>query len=134
MIVLVVLGLVLGIVVAHGPRRSPTLELRAAASQLAQGLRAARMASIASNRPVDLTLDVAARSFRIDGLAPHSLPPNLALSATVSGGQVAAGRLAGFAFAPDGSSSGGRITLADGARRAEVGVNWLTGRVSIDEP
>ena len=34
-------------------------------------------------------------------------------------------------FNPDGSSSGGRITLADGSRRVAVGVDWLTGRVTV---
>ena len=34
-------------------------------------------------------------------------------------------------FQPDGSSTGGRITLADGRRRMAVGVDWLTGRVSV---
>ena len=36
-----------------------------------------------------------------------------------------------FTFAPDGSSTGGRIELAAGARRMQVGVDWLTGRVSV---
>jgi len=31
----------------------------------------------------------------------------------------------------DGSSTGGRIALAAGNRRMAVGVDWLTGRVSV---
>jgi general secretion pathway protein H len=39
--------------------------------------------------------------------------------------------LGNIRFNPDGSSSGGRIVLADGTRRIAVGVDWLTGRVVI---
>lgn len=133
MVVLVVLGLLVGLVVTRGPMRSAALELRAASSELAQGLRAARARAIALNRPVSLTLDVAARSFQVDGAPARLLPPRLDLSATVAGGEAARGRLAGIAFEPDGSSTGGRITLADGGRHVAVGVNWLTGRVSVDD-
>ena len=34
-------------------------------------------------------------------------------------------------FNPDGSSTGGRISVADGARSIAVGVDWLSGRVSV---
>jgi general secretion pathway protein H len=36
-------------------------------------------------------------------------------------------------FNPDGSSTGGRISLSDGGRRIAVGVDWLTGRVAVAE-
>jgi general secretion pathway protein H len=36
-------------------------------------------------------------------------------------------------FNPDGSSTGGRISVADGARSIAVGVDWLSGRVSVAE-
>ena len=34
-------------------------------------------------------------------------------------------------FYPDGGSNGGRITVASGARKFDVDVDWLTGRVAI---
>ena len=36
-------------------------------------------------------------------------------------------------FYPDGSSTGGRVTLASGERKFLVDVDWLTGRVTIKE-
>ena len=36
-------------------------------------------------------------------------------------------------FFPDGGSNGGRITLAAGERKYDVDVDWLTGRVAIQE-
>ncbi len=45
--------------------------------------------------------------------------------------RILAGAQAGIAFLPDGSSSGGRVELADGSRHMQIGVEWLTGRVSV---
>ena len=34
-------------------------------------------------------------------------------------------------FDPDGSSTGGRIELGLGPKRIQIGVDWLSGRVSV---
>lgn len=39
--------------------------------------------------------------------------------------------LTAIRFNPDGSSTGGRIELAQGSRYMSVGVDWLTSRISI---
>jgi general secretion pathway protein H len=36
-------------------------------------------------------------------------------------------------FYPDGSSTGGRITVSSGERQYLVDVDWLTGRVAIND-
>lgn len=40
---------------------------------------------------------------------------------------------AGIAFFPDGSSSGGALTVRQGTRAMVVRVGWLDGKVSVDE-
>jgi hypothetical protein len=39
--------------------------------------------------------------------------------------------LGAITFAPDGSSSGGRVVLVAGANAVAIVVDWLTGRVSV---
>jgi hypothetical protein len=39
--------------------------------------------------------------------------------------------IAGIRFRPDGSSSGGLISIAGGRRLAELRVDWMTGATSI---
>src|SRR5580658_4343695 len=46
-VVLAIMGLMLALVVTRGPMRGPALQTRAAAAQIAQGLRAARARAIA---------------------------------------------------------------------------------------
>ncbi|MBV9735694.1 MAG: GspH/FimT family pseudopilin [Acidisphaera sp.] len=129
-VVLVVLALAVSLVVARGPARSPTLTLRAAAGQVADRLRLARADAIAANRPVMVVIDTARRQIEIDRRPLLALPSGIAVTALTTAGQ-ALGARAGITFAPDGSSTGGRIDLLGRERRMQVGVDWLTGRVSI---
>lgn len=132
MVVLVIMGLMLGLVLQHGPLHSPTLQARAAATQVAQGLRSARARAIALNRPVTFSLDLADHSFRVDGAAPQMLPAALQLAVlTVAGKAGRQQNIGSISFAPDGSSTGGRIELAGNGARLLVGVDWLTGLVSV---
>lgn len=132
-VVLAVLALGLGLLAARGPPRSAALEIRAAAGELAQSLRLARARAIALNQPMGLTLDPARRSWRVDGAPERALPPGFALSIRAAGTETAGGRLGAIRFAPDGSSTGGWIEVSDGRRRVQVGVDWLSGRVSLAE-
>ena len=140
-VVLAVLGLVAGLVLARGAPRSAGLEMRAAAGAVAQAMRVARTQAIMSNRPGTVVFNPRAGTLRVGAGTPRSLPAGTAMNvvstADLAGGQAGAGAQsgagapAGIAFMPDGSSSGGRVELARGARRARVGVDWLTGRVSV---
>ncbi len=130
-IVLVVLGLVAGIAATRGPQRSRTLDQRAVVAQLVQTLRQARGAAIAADTPVMVAINGEQRMISVAGQRPFQLPPDYTLTAAGGLEAVPGPKLTGIRFAANGSSSGGRIVLADGKRRMVVGVDWLTGRVSV---
>ncbi len=131
MIVLVVLGLVMGLVLSHGPMRSRGLQTRAVAAEVARVLRGARGQAIASDRAVEVVFDLAAHGLRVNGGPLQVLPAQVAVSVLATHTQTLGLRLAGFRFDPDGSASGGRVELAEGGLRLQVGVDWLTGRVRV---
>ena len=118
-------------IVTRGPVRSQALEMKAAVSEVAQGLRLARSRAIATNTPVQFAVDVPLRSFRIDRGTPTVLPRSLSIAMTAVSEETLGARLAAIRFNGDGSATGGRIELTDGQRRSQVGVDWLTGRVSV---
>ena len=128
-VVLVILGLGMALLTTRGPLRSSALDLRAATGTIAQALRLARARAIATDRQVVVALDPAASAFRVGTGPAQTLPRGVVLEATAVQGPAAG--IAAFRFAPDGSASGGRITLTAGGQRAMVGVDWLTGRVSV---
>ncbi len=120
-VVLVVLALVSGIVLSRGPLRSPTLDLRACARGMAANLRLARADAIAADQDRTFSVDAAARDYGLRDGVRHALPAGVDIE----------GRTAPILFHPDGSASGGAVTLADDGHRIAVRVDWLTGQVAV---
>jgi general secretion pathway protein H len=109
-----------------------TAELKAAARQVAAGLRRARSQAIVSRSEATLTFNVESRSFLLSGdNKPRKLPHQLELSVYTAQGEVVDANNAAIRFYPDGSSTGGRVTLAMGERKYLVDVDWLTGQTEI---
>lgn len=132
-VVLVIMGLALALVVSRGVPVSPATEARAAAREIAGALRAARATALMTNRSQSFSLDLANHSYRWGEGAPAALPADLALGLLTSRDQVVADGLGSIRFDPDGGASGGRITIAGGGRIWWVGVDWISGRVSVEE-
>jgi general secretion pathway protein H len=131
LVALAILGLALSLIAGYKPPWSRGLGLQATAGELAAGLRLARSEAILSNRPVLFDLDLIGHRYRIGTGTPRRLPADLSLELLTISGEALNGREGDIRFNPDGSSTGGRISLADGQRRIGVGVDWLTGRVSV---
>lgn len=131
LVALAVLGLALALIAGYKPPWSRGLGLQATAAELAAGLRLARSEAVLSNRPVGFDLDLVGHRYRVGTGTPRRLPTDLTLELLTISGEALNGREGDIRFNPDGSSTGGRISLADGRRRIGVGVDWLTGRVSV---
>ena len=116
-----ILGIVGTIVLSHGPSRSARQDLRAATAILSGALRLARSQAIATDRAVPFELDPVSHRWRVGSGTPASLPGTLAITAP---------RRA-IVFSPEGGASGGDIAVASGTIRTVIGVDWLTGRVSV---
>ncbi|SDB74768.1 general secretion pathway protein H [Belnapia rosea] len=117
MAVLAILGLVLSLLAAQPPARSARLELDGTARSLVQSLQLARARAIAANHSVAVTISPAGH--RRDGQAPQPFPPGIRAIETGI-----------IRFAPDGSASGGALTLRGEGGAVQVSVAWLTGRVT----
>jgi len=131
LVVLAVLGLALALIAGYKPPWSRGLGLQATAGELAEGLRLARSEAILRNSPVAFDIDLVGHLYRVGGGTPRRLPADLSLQLLTISGEALNGREGDIRFNPDGSSTGGRISLADRQRRISVGVDWLTGRVRV---
>ena len=131
LIVLTIIAMALGLLVNRGPLRSERLIERDTAIGLAEALRETRGRAIAENRPVALTLNIKDHFYRIGGGKPAGLPRNFPLVLKTTTGEVKSEEEGDIRFDPDGSSTGGRIELGQRDRMIQIGVDWLTGRVSI---
>jgi len=133
LIVLVIMAIAAAIVYPmFGGSGVSTGELKSAARQVAAGLRLARSEALATRKETRVLLDLEQRSFRIDRDAyVHPLPKTIEVKLFTAQSDLVNDRVGAIRFFADGGSNGGRVTLASGARKYEIDVDWLTGRVAI---
>lgn len=111
-----------------------TGELKSAARQVAAGLRVARSEALATHQETRVVLDLEQRTFRIDrDTRVHALPRPIEVKLFTAQSDLVNERVGAIRFFPDGGSNGGRVTLAAGARKYDVDIDWLTGRVAIQD-
>ena len=117
-----------------GGSGASTAELKSAARQVAAGLRVARSEALATHRETRVVLDLEQRTFRIDRDARvHALPRPIEVKLFTAQSDLVNERVGAIRFFPDGGSNGGRVTLASGSRKYDIDIDWLTGRVAIQD-
>lgn len=133
LVVLVLAGLLAGIAVGAGRPVSPATSARLTAAAIAAALRDARGEAIAGARPVAVVFDLANHRYRVGEAEWRAVAPAVALSLLTTRGETVSETSGRIRFAPDGSASGGRVTVQGGGRTVGVAVDWLTGRVARED-
>lgn len=91
----------------------------------------ARLQAMSTGRSAALQIDLAKRRFGVEGKMDDQWPKGYRVKAEVASQEVTGNQVARIRFYPDGSSTGGSITVF---RPTGVGVrfrvDWLTGRVT----
>jgi len=127
---------VIGLVLASMPlivassRPGPTA--RVAAEELAAALRLARGEAIGHYVPATVLLDVERRVYRGADGAEHALAEDLDLKFVTARSELTGAGAGQIRFFPDGSATGGRITVSERGGSYVVMVDWLTGAVDVE--
>lgn len=134
LVVLGIMGLMLALLPPFLPKTLDGQKVKAAARELAAGLQGARSQAVATQRDVALELDVGAKRYTIGERARTlDLPQGTDISLRTATSEQQSASSGTIRFFPDGSATGGTITLARGSRTYAVEVVWLTGRVTVLE-
>lgn len=132
LVVMILMLLTLSLVPPLFSSGASGVELKAAARQIAAGLRKARSQAVTSRREAALELDVDQKHFTLLGdKKTYRLPAKVDLSLFTAESERTGEKTGAVRFFPDGSSTGGRITLTGGKQEYRVDIDWLTGQVSI---
>lgn len=110
----------------------PQMSLKSGARELAAVLRESRSRAIMTKSDVVFSLDVNRYQYLISGDSKvHSLSKNskITLHTAQEERDKSSGRIRFFS---DGSSTGGSIILSNSDRSYKVNVDWLTGRVVVE--
>lgn len=135
LIVLSIMAIVAALVLPmFGGGDVSTGELKGAARQVAAGLRVARSEALATRQDTRVLLDLEQRTFRIDRDAHvHALPQKIDMKLFTAQSDLVSDKVGAIRFFADGGSNGGRVTLAAGSRKFDIDIDWLTGRVAIQD-
>lgn len=133
MVVLVVAALAAAVAVPNVQPAIEALRMRSATQDVASALSHVRGQALSLGKEAEFTLDVERHSYSVTGrLKPYALPESVKLSLFTADFLQAEGR-GRIVFYPDGSASGGRVSLEGGGKKRLVDVVWLTGNVVVRE-
>jgi len=105
--------------------------VNAASGELAAALRATRAQAIVRGQEQVFDVDTRKNTYRGADQRDVRLPQGMRLSITSAKEDQPDTTTGRIRFFPDGSSTGGHITLQRERRRWQVNVSWLTGAVSV---
>ena len=131
LVVMAILGMVLGLAPRLIPR-SQGIEMEALTRQLANDLRQTRSRAIRQNQTMDITFDLAERSYWTGSPSEVAHWPDwVQIDVTAASTLTSGNDLTALRFFANGSSTGGRVLLTGGGRQSAIDLAWLTGAVAI---
>jgi general secretion pathway protein H len=129
LVVLVILGILM-VVIPRVDGSSSAVQLQAAAQSLAADLRLLHDDAVRRHQVTAMTLTQHPYSLRLAD-RPIILPRGIVATLEQEQPTLLAGVQDRVGFFPDGSSSGGNVTLQQGRRRVTILVRWLDGMVVV---
>ena len=133
LVVLAILGLALALSAPAFYRVLPGLELKSGSHTVAAAMREARGLAIGSNAEVVMLIDLDRHAISVGGGRPMQIDPSLGITLITATREINNSGAAGIRFYPDGTSTGGGVTLSLGERQYHIVVDWLTGHVTVSE-
>jgi general secretion pathway protein H len=132
LLVLAIAGLMLTIVPPFLSRGIAATKLNTSAREVAAAMRTARSQAVTRRRETTLTVDIDKRLYKLSGKArAQHLDRDIKVKLDTVQSERLSDSVGAFRFFPDGSATGGQVTLSSGKSKIVIDLNWLTGRVAI---
>jgi general secretion pathway protein H len=113
---------------------SPTRTLQTTAGEIATTLREARRQAQAGQARKRFLIDTDSGQYGIEGAGSwRTLPAEVTAALTTGESLLTGDTRGGIDFFPDGTSTGGRVELGFSERSLKIDIEWLTGRVRVQE-
>lgn len=135
--ILVAIGLLALLAGVMAPQLLPSsnTQLKNNARLLISALRETRLYALQHNTSAALSINTQTAEYRIPGKEKTlTLAGDMKIQLTTAKQELAGIDSGNIRFYPDGSSTGGRITLSTQSLTQHIDVTWLTGRVKILTP
>ncbi|MHB8920970.1 MAG: prepilin-type N-terminal cleavage/methylation domain-containing protein [Halothiobacillus sp.] len=130
-----IMGFAMALVPMAYSKLNQAIEYRASIRDFITQVADARLKAMTIGRSAAVRVNLSNKTYGIDGQLNQKWPASYEIQATVADQEIQAGKIASIRFYPDGSSTGGSITVL---RAPGVGVrfriDWLTGRMTQESP
>lgn len=134
LVVMAIVGIMVVSVASNIGGGSPSTVLNGAAREVASALRYARGHAMTHRKESTFQFDLDENTYQVtDKAKEYVLSKDIEVTLDVAQSQAQDSRRGAIRFFPDGSSTGGRVTLEIGETKRQLDVNWLTGQVEISE-
>lgn len=107
--------------------------IKAASRDLVAALRYTRGQAIVKGEQKTLDVDLEEMSYQAPGKAAIKFPDKIEVKLLTAQNELIHEKAGRIRFYPDGSSTGGHISIIAGTREWRVNVGWLTGEVDLQE-
>jgi len=131
--VLALIAIVVGSIAFSFSKSMGGAKIRASVKDLVAALRYTRGQAIVKGEEMALEVDVEARSYTAPNKNPVTLPEGLDMKLLTAQSELLDDGKGRIRFYPDGSSTGGRVTVLRDRKEWRVDVAWLTGEVRLEE-
>lgn len=126
-----IMGFAMAIVPMAYSKLNQSIEYRATLRAFVAGVSEARLEAMTTGHSAAMRVNLQDKTFGVDDRFNQKLPKTYQVSAIVAEQEVAANKIASIRFYPDGSSTGGSITIVRGSGAGvRFRVDWLTGRLT----
>ncbi|HET6632995.1 MAG TPA: GspH/FimT family pseudopilin [Rhodanobacteraceae bacterium] len=107
--------------------------VNAVSRDIAAALRYTRGQAIVKGKEQVIQFDLQNWSYKAPNHSPVKLPDGMTLNIRTAAEEQIGDQTWGMRFYPDGSSTGGRVTVVRGGTEWRIDVSWLTGEVTTTE-
>jgi general secretion pathway protein H len=108
-------------------------KIHAVSRDLVAALRYTRGQAIVKGEQRTLDVDLEAMSYTAPGRGAVKFPDKIEVKLLTAQNELINARSGRIRFYPDGSSTGGHISVISGQREWRINVGWLTGEVDLEE-
>ncbi len=131
--VLVLIAIVVGSIAFSFSKSLGGAKIRSSVKDVVAALRYTRGQAIVKGEEKALEVDVEARTYQAPGKSLVTLPEGLDMKLLTAQSELTEDGKGRIRFYPDGSSTGGRVTILRDTKEWRVEVAWLTGEVRLEE-
>lgn len=133
LVVLVIVAMMATLIGVSISRSLTGAEVRTASRDLMAALRYTRGQAILKRQEKTLSVDVEKRQYQAPGKGTVELPEGMEIRLLTARTERTGESSGTIRFFPDGSSTGGKVTLSADEREWVVTVGWLTGEIGREE-